>query len=149
MDILWLPKYKIYWKWQPIHGLTQINLMFLICKSSVYNKMDEISKWYTMRPTHSSNIRGYKQVRECLIVVVCGNPDVSHKGLSHWDIQKAKDILKWLESSVLGITWADNETVWVTTWGHNCLHLNITPHDKVNSGVCDVKMLWPHHDALA
>ena len=32
-----------------------------------------------MRPTHSSNERGYKQSKEFLIVAVCGNADVSHK----------------------------------------------------------------------
>ena len=41
--------------------------------------MDETSKWYNMRPTHSSNIRGYKQSNERLIVEVWANADVSHK----------------------------------------------------------------------
>ena len=54
--------------------------MSIILRNSVYNIMDETSKWYNMRPPHSANVRDYyKQVKECLIVVVCGNPDVSHK----------------------------------------------------------------------
>ena len=107
----------IHSKWQPIHGLTSTNLMSLICRSSVYNTMDETSKWYNMRPTHSSNVRGYKQSKECLIVAVCGNADGSHKfgvyGIG--TAKKPRTFPNEWTPKVLGIAWANKKTACVTT----------------------------------
>ena len=44
--------------------------MSLLCRCTVYKTMDEAFKWYSLRSTHTLNIREYKQYKECLLVTV-------------------------------------------------------------------------------
>ena len=74
--------------------------------------MDEKSKWYNMKPTHSSNVKGFNQSKECLIVAVCGNADGSHK-FGVYIIGTAKKPRTFPNDwtpRVLGIAWANNKT---------------------------------------